>query len=81
MKIDRIDVYPLEYPTVGYFKFFTTPRGATGRPAVMVKISADNGTVGWGQAVPAQRAPTEAGRTRWDRKRPAPAPAVARPGR
>ncbi|TWT83541.1 Chloromuconate cycloisomerase [Planctomycetes bacterium CA13] len=52
MKIDRIDVYPLEYPTVGYFKFFTTPRGATGRPAVMLKITADDGTVGWGQAVP-----------------------------
>ncbi len=52
MKIDRIDVYPLEYPTVGYFKFFTTPRGATGRPAVMLKMTADDGTVGWGQAVP-----------------------------
>ena len=52
MKIDRVDVYPLEYPTVGYFKFFTTPRGHAGRPAVMLKVTADDGTVGWGQAVP-----------------------------
>ena len=52
MKIDRIDVFPLYYPTAGYFKFFEGPRGSYGRPAVMVKITADDGTVGWGQSVP-----------------------------
>jgi L-alanine-DL-glutamate epimerase-like enolase superfamily enzyme len=36
----------------GYFKFFAGPRGSAGRPAVIVKVTADDGTVGWGQAVP-----------------------------
>lgn len=51
-KIDRIDLFPVIYPTAGYFKFFAGPRGSSGRAAVIVKIIADNGTVGWGQAVP-----------------------------
>jgi len=51
-KIDRIDLYPVLYPTVGYFKFFSGAHGASGRPAVIVKITADNGLVGWGQSVP-----------------------------
>ena len=52
VKIDRIDLYPVIYPTAGYFKFFAGPRGSSGRAAVIVKIIADNGTIGWGQAVP-----------------------------
>ena len=52
VKIDRIDVFPLRYPLAGYFKFFSGPRGAHGRAAVIVKITADNGVVGWGQSVP-----------------------------
>ena len=51
-KIERIDLFPVVYPTVGYFKFFARPRGSSGRAAVIVKITTDNGTVGWGQAVP-----------------------------
>jgi L-alanine-DL-glutamate epimerase-like enolase superfamily enzyme len=51
-KIERIDLFPVVYPTAGYFKFFAGPRGSTGRAAVIVKITADNGTIGWGQAVP-----------------------------
>jgi len=51
-KIDRVDIFPVIYPTAGYFKFFGGPRGSAGRAAVIVKITADNGTVGWGQAVP-----------------------------
>ncbi len=51
-KIERIDLYPLRYPMTGYFKFFTGPHGSAGRAAVIVKITADNGTVGWGQALP-----------------------------
>lgn len=50
--IDRIDVFPVVYPTVGYFKFFSTPRGVAGRPAVVVKVAASDGTTGWGQSVP-----------------------------
>lgn len=55
VKIDRIDVFPMRYPTVGYFKFFSGPRGAIGRAAVIIKITADDGTVGWGQSVPVAR--------------------------
>lgn len=36
----------------GYFKFFTGPHGSEGRAAVIVKITANDGTVGWGQSLP-----------------------------
>jgi L-alanine-DL-glutamate epimerase-like enolase superfamily enzyme len=52
VRIDRIDLFPLRYPTTGFFKFFAGPRGARGRAAVTVKVTADDGTVGWGQSVP-----------------------------
>ena len=52
IKIDRIDLYPLRYPMTGYFKFFSGPDGSTGRAAVIVKMTADDGTIGWGQSVP-----------------------------
>jgi L-alanine-DL-glutamate epimerase-like enolase superfamily enzyme len=52
IKIARIDLFPLRYPMTGYFKFFTGPHGSAGRAAVLVKITADNGSVGWGQALP-----------------------------
>lgn len=51
-KIDRIELFPLRYPMAGYFKFFTGPHGSAGRAAVIVKITADNGIIGWGQALP-----------------------------
>jgi len=51
-KIDRIDIFPVVYPTAGYFKFFGGPGGSAGRAAVIVKITADNGMIGWGQSVP-----------------------------
>ncbi len=50
--VDRIEIFPLRYPMTGYFKFFTGPHGSAGRAAVVVKITASNGTVGWGQSVP-----------------------------
>ena len=50
--IERIDLYPMRYPMTGHFKFFTGPHGSKGRAAVIVKMTADNGTVGWGQSVP-----------------------------
>jgi L-alanine-DL-glutamate epimerase-like enolase superfamily enzyme len=52
VKIDRMDVFPLRYPMTGFFKFFAGPHGAEGRAAVIVKVTADDGTVGWGQSVP-----------------------------
>jgi L-alanine-DL-glutamate epimerase-like enolase superfamily enzyme len=54
--IASIDTYPLLYPTVGRFKFLEGPKGRPpGRPSVLVKITADNGTTGWGQSVPVPR--------------------------
>ena len=54
-KIERIELFPMRYPMTGYFKFFTGPHGSTGRAAVTVKVTADDGTVGWGQSVPIAR--------------------------
>jgi L-alanine-DL-glutamate epimerase-like enolase superfamily enzyme len=55
-RIDRIEVFPLRYPVVGRFKFFEGPKGQpAGRAAVLVKITAADGTVGWGQSVPVPR--------------------------
>jgi L-alanine-DL-glutamate epimerase-like enolase superfamily enzyme len=51
-KIDRVDLFPMRYPMTGYFKFFTGPHGSAGRAAVIVKMTTDDGTVGWGQALP-----------------------------
>jgi len=51
-KIARIDLFPMRYPTVAYFKFFEGPGGSIGRAAVVVKMTVDDGTVGWGQSVP-----------------------------
>jgi L-alanine-DL-glutamate epimerase-like enolase superfamily enzyme len=55
-KIARVETFPVLYPVEGYFKFFEGPKGQPpGRPAVVVKITAEDGTVGWGQSVPAHR--------------------------
>ena len=55
-KIERIEAFPINYAVVGRFKFFEGPKGRPdGRPAVVVKITSEDGTVGWGQSVPSQR--------------------------
>jgi L-alanine-DL-glutamate epimerase-like enolase superfamily enzyme len=55
-RIASIETFPLIYPTVGRFKFFEGSRGQpSGRPTVLVKITADNGATGWGQSVPTPR--------------------------
>lgn len=52
-RIARIDTFPVRYPMQGRFKFFEGPEGSpTGRPAVLVKITDDQGLVGWGESVP-----------------------------
>ena len=54
--IAKIETFPVHYPTRGRFKFLAGSRGRpAGRPAVIVKITADDGTVGWGQSVPSHR--------------------------
>jgi L-alanine-DL-glutamate epimerase-like enolase superfamily enzyme len=56
VKIDRVETIPLNYPTRGRFKFFEDPAGRPlGRQTVVVKITADDGTVGWGQSVPTNK--------------------------
>lgn len=54
-RIESIDVFPVLYPTVMRFKFFEGPTSSSGRPAVLIKITADDGTVGWGESVPVPR--------------------------
>src|SRR3712207_6005485 len=49
-KIQRIDVGRLDYELVGEFKFFK----AGPRPSVVVRITDDSGTQGWGQSVPVE---------------------------
>ena len=52
-RIARIDVFPITYPMVGRFKFFEDPEGnLTGRASAIVKVTADDGTVGWGESIP-----------------------------
>ena len=47
-KIAKVELFPAPYRVSAYFKFFTRPE----RPTVLVKITAEDGTVGWGQSVP-----------------------------
>jgi L-alanine-DL-glutamate epimerase-like enolase superfamily enzyme len=51
-KIKNIELFAVRYPTKGYFKFFVGPHGRYGRGAVIVKVTADDGTIGWGQSIP-----------------------------
>ncbi len=56
LKIARIETIPVSYATRGRFKFFEGPHGEPlGRQTVVVKITADDGTVGWGQSVPSHK--------------------------
>jgi len=51
-QIERIELFPVRYPMTGYFKFFTGPHGSAGRASVIIKVTADNGVMGWGQSLP-----------------------------
>ncbi len=48
--IRRIDVFSAPYGVTSYFRFFPKPE----RPSAVVKITTEDGTVGWGQSVPVQ---------------------------
>lgn len=54
-RIESLEITPLVYPMKGYFKFFHGGANQGGRAAVLVKLIADDGTSGWGQAVPIPR--------------------------
>lgn len=52
-KIASIETFTVGYPVVGHFKFFKTKDGKTPtRDTVVVKVTDENGKVGWGQSVP-----------------------------
>ena len=56
LHIARIETFALSYPTAGRFKFFEGPRGEQlGHRTVVVKITTDDGSVGWGQSVPSNK--------------------------
>ena len=48
--IRSIEVWPVPYEVTAYFRFFTKPE----RPSVVVKLTLEDGTAGWGQSVPMQ---------------------------
>ena len=55
-RIAGIDLYSVAYPFHGSFKFFTSAPGLPpGRRTVVVRLRADDGSDGWGQAVPSPR--------------------------
>lgn len=55
-RIAGLEAYPVIYPTRGWFKFLEGPRGRPpARASVVVKLTADNGVVGWGQSIPLHR--------------------------
>lgn len=54
--IAQVDAIPVLYPVAGNFKFFENAgRRPRGRPAVLVRITGSDGTVGWGECVPSPR--------------------------
>ncbi len=54
--IERVETWAINYPVSGKFKFFENTQGRpAGRPTVVVKLTADDGTTGWGQSVPTLR--------------------------
>lgn len=56
LRIERIQVFPVVYPMKGRFKFFEDPQGnMRGRAAAIVKMTATDGTTGWGESVPIPR--------------------------
>lgn len=55
LTVERIELFPVRFPTVMPFKFLDSPKGATGRASVMIKVTANDGTVGWGESIPSQR--------------------------
>jgi L-alanine-DL-glutamate epimerase-like enolase superfamily enzyme len=47
-RIRSVEAIPIVYPVTSFFRFFPKPE----RPAIFVKITTDDGSVGWGQSVP-----------------------------
>jgi len=55
-RLTKLESWPVAYPVVGRFKFLTPVPGLpTGRRTVVVRLTSDDGLVGWGQAIPSHR--------------------------
>ncbi len=52
MKITRIDVFRFEYTTVGSGLTLSGGRVARSQDSTIVKVSTDEGLVGWGEECP-----------------------------
>jgi len=51
--IESIEVFPITYSMASRFKFFEDPEGELiGRASAVVKMTAEDGTVGWGESIP-----------------------------
>ena len=46
--IRKVEIFSAPYRVTAYFRFFPKPE----RPTLMVKLTCEDGTVGWGQSVP-----------------------------
>jgi L-alanine-DL-glutamate epimerase-like enolase superfamily enzyme len=54
--IATVETFAVNYPVAGRFKFFEGTAGRPlGRPSVIIKLTADNGVVGWAESVPTPR--------------------------
>src|SRR5687767_11792143 len=54
--IASVETFRVDYPVTGHFKFFEQPGARPPcRPTIVIKLTASDGTVGWGQAVPSPR--------------------------
>ncbi len=60
MKIHAVDAFAASYPWSGYFKFLA---GSAGHRVVFVRVTADDGTIGWGQSLPVPKWSYEAPET------------------
>jgi len=53
LEIAEIDIFPVIYPMHGRFKFFEDPAGKMqGRASAIVRITASDGSFGWGESIP-----------------------------
>lgn len=53
VRIERVEVFVLNHPTRGYFKFLPKDeQGRSIRPSIIVKLTTESGLVGWGETVP-----------------------------
>ncbi len=62
MHIERVELFPLCYPFVGSWKFL---EGTPGHTLVLVKVTTDDGIVGWGQSMAVPKWSYETPETVW----------------